>query len=246
MKATTQQQRQLMLHSPKPEFLRNSEHIFIKGAEDNVLFPGGFSEIKSGGNMNSIKASATCEFFVLSNRVSEWLFYGLVKNIVQQIIEDFFFFVKPNAIKVMCIRFVVSLQRNIRFYFEKDRTNSGFTRIPNIPSIVKTFFVKQDSEQQRRIKIRVHNLKSVGTSIFISLPPINSCFRSLRYFDFFNILRSNNSTSSSFFFKPFSESLLMSSFYSCNRSPADFRLRFFNSSSLHNKNIEKTTSEGKK
>jgi len=221
----------------KPKLFCDFEHIFVKGAEDNVLFPSSFPEIKSSGNMNGIKAFATCEFFVFSNRISKRLFYGLVKNIIQQIIENFFFFVKPSAIKVMCISFIVSLQRNVRFYFEKNGTNSCFAGIPDIPSIVKTFFVKQNSEQQRRIKIRVHNLKSVGTRVFVSRPPIGSCFWSFRHFDFFNILWGNNSASSGFFFKPFFESLLMSNFYPCNRGSADFC--FLNSGSLHIKNIEK-------
>jgi len=203
------------------------------------LFPRSFPKIKSGGNMNGIKAFATCKFFVFSNRISEWLFYRLIKNIIQQIIEKFFFFVKPSVIKVMCISFIVSLQRNIRFYFEKDGTNSRFAGIPGIPSIVKTFFVKQYREQQRRIKIRVHNSKSVGTRVFVSSPPIKSCFWSFRHFDFFNILRSNNSASSGFFLKPFFESLLMSNFYPCNRGSADFCLRFFNNCRLHSNNIEK-------
>ena len=188
--------------------------------------------------MNGIKAFATCKFFVFCNRISEWLFYGLVKNIIQQIIENFLFFVKPNVIKIMNISFIVSLQRNIRFYFEKNGTKPCFARIPSIPGIIKAFFVKQDSEQQRRIKIRVHNLKSVGTGVFVSLPPIKSCFWSFRHIGFFNILWGNNPASSHLFFKPFFESLLMSSFYSCNRGSVDFCLRFFNDCRLHNGSSE--------
>jgi len=53
----------------KTEFFCGFEHIFVKRAEDNILFPGTFPKIKSSGKMNGIKASATCESFVFSNRI---------------------------------------------------------------------------------------------------------------------------------------------------------------------------------
>jgi hypothetical protein len=228
-----------MLISLKPEFFCDFEHILVKGTEDNILSFGIFPKIKSSGNMNSIKASATCKFFVLNYDLFYGFIYRLVINIFEHFIKFVCFFHQPRVIVFVVRYFVGSAQRYICFYSEQKRTQTKIGIIPQGTSFAISFLVEQDGKQNGRIEISYHILESVCSRFVISSPEIYGLFWSSRQFWLTVGCSQNHSASSSFFHKPFFESLLMSNLHPRNRSSANFRLRFLNSSSLHNRNIEK-------
>jgi len=225
--------------SLKPEFFRNSEHIFVKGAEDNVLSFDVFFEIKSSGKMNGIKASAICEFFVLNYDLFYGFVYRFVINIFKHFIKFVSFFRQPRIIVFVIRYFVSSAQGYVGFYSEQKRTQTKIGIAPQGMCFAISFLVEQDCKQNGRIKIGYHALESIRSCFIVNSPEIYSFFWFSGQFWFAVGCGQNHSASSSFFFKPLFESLLMSNFYLCNRSSADFCLRFLNSGSLHNKNIEK-------
>ena len=102
-----------------------------------------------------------------------------------------------------------------------------------------SFLVEQDCKQNGRIEISYHILESVSSRFVVSNPEIYGLFWSSRQFWLTIGCSQNHSTSRRFFRQPFFKSLLMSNLHSRNRSSANSCLSFLNSSSLHNRNIEK-------
>jgi len=227
-------ERALFLVSLKPKFFCDFEHIFVKRAEDNVLLPSTFPKIKSSSKVNGIKAFATCKFFVLNYDLFYGFIYRLVINIFKYFIKFVCFFRQPRVIVFVVRYFVGSAQGYIGFYSEQKRTQTKIGIIPQGMSFAISFLIEQNGKQNGRIKIGYHILESVRSRFVVNCPEIYCFFWFSWQFWFAVGCGQNHSASSSFFFKPFFESLLMSSFYSCNRSSADFCLRFFNDCRLHN------------
>ena len=228
-----------MLISLKPEFLRDFEHILVKGAEDNILSFGIFPKIKSSSNMNSIKASATCKSFVLNYDLFYGFIYRLVINIFKHFTKLASFFRQPRFTLFMVIYLVSSAQRYICFYSKQKRTQIKIGIIPQRTGFAISFLVEQDGKQNGRIEISYHILESVCSRFVVSNPEINGLFWFSRQFWLTVGCSQNHSTSRRFFRQPFFKSLLMSNLHSRNRSSANSCLSFLNSSSLHSKNIEK-------
>ena len=121
----------------------------------------------------------------------------------------------------------------------KNRANSCLAGIPNIPSFFKAAFIKQNSTQERRIKIRIHKLKPVCARVFVCSPPINSRFGLFRFFRWIYVFWSNNTPSRCFFSEPVQKSWPFSSLYPRDIGSVNLRLRSFNSCDFHRKSSSK-------
>ena len=244
-----------MLTSLKPEFLRDFEHIPVKGTNANFAPAIFFAYVKGCGYVNCIQTFAFRQnIIVIGYRIFKIFSNIYVENIPQKLIELLQPGFKAFIIKNTFLLFNASSQRNVHFKFKQDRTYSNFVALPNCQSLFRTGFVQQDREQKRRIKIGYkHKSKSVGSFCFVKSLKFFSCHFWLRIKPFRSFhrlrrpFRQTRPASFGFLNHPLNKTGFFLAFHGEHHPIAEVykpvaRLggfRFFNSSRLHSKNIEK-------
>ena len=83
----------------KSKLLGNSEHIFVKRIEGDILFSAIFSKVKSGSNMYCIQTSASGKFFVLYYDLLNGTIYRFTMYIVEHSIK-FVHFLKQKSLSL--------------------------------------------------------------------------------------------------------------------------------------------------
>ena len=215
----------------KSEQLCGGKHVFVEGAEDNVLFFAVFAKVKKCCEMNGIKAFAAVKDFVLNYDLFNGAIYGFAMYIFEHYVKFVHFFGQPRIVIFVFRYFMSSTQRYIGFYSEQKGTQAKIGIIPHGAGFIVAFLVQQNIEQNRGIKIGYHSSKSVGSGFVISRPEIYRFFGSFGQFWFAVASCQNHSASSSFFLKPFHKGLRTS--FDSGSSGSNFCLRSFNSSGFH-------------
>ena len=244
-----------MLISLKPEFFCHFEHILVKGTNANFAPAVFFAYVKCSSYVNCIQTFAFRQnIIVIGYRIFKIFSNIYVKNVIQKFIEVLQSGRKPITTYFIHSVSIISSQNNICFKSEHNRTHPSFIALPNIQSFLRQRFIHQNSKQKRRIKVvYCHNLKSIGTRIFVIRPPVLTFYFGFRIkpFGSFHRLRSplRQTCPASFGFlnHPLNKTSFFITFHRKHHPIAEVykpiarlcRFSFLNSSSLHNRNIEK-------
>jgi len=235
--------------SLKSEFLRNSEHIFVKGADTYFASAVFLAYVKCRSYVNCIQTFAFGKSIILLHSICKIFSYIVKKYFTQKFFTQCFFFIKPiypEFISALSIKFK---QRNIGFNFKQYGRNFHRIAFPNVNGFILPIFIQQNGEKQRRIKVSKH-LKSVSPAFFVNLPPI-LCFYSIIIF--WNNgcprspLRQSSPARFGFLNHPFNKTCFFLAIHRKHNPIAEVYkpaarlggLRFLNSGRLHSKNIEK-------
>jgi hypothetical protein len=236
-------------NSLKPEFFRDFEHIFVKGADTYFVSAVFFAYIKGCGYVDCIKAFAVGKKIILNHRIGKRFSNIVEKNVIHKLAQLNFSLCQSINIQSIFISFIKSFQRNIGFYFEQNRAYSKRTVFPNGICLGFLLFIQQNCKHKRGIKVIYHSLKSVGTRILVIVPPIqiagNICvvrdwnnsaaFWERDFTQLGKVYHINNKSSFGFVFNR--DFHPIAQVYKPTERLGG--LRFLNSGSLHSNNIEK-------
>jgi len=200
----------------EPEFFGDCEHVFVEGANLYFIFAVFFAYIKNGGYVNGIEAFTFGKHIIIAMHGIFKKFVNIsVKNIVQKFIEILQSCCKPFTINFISYISVISSQNNVCFKSEKNGANSDIIVPPNSKSLLCSRFIHQNCEQDRRVEIINHKLKSIRATIFVVSPPIfvfyfGFCVKPSRSFYLFRTsFRQASPASLCFFNHPFNEISLL-------------------------------------